>query len=316
MTDPRFIHLNVHTEFSLVDSMVRIKPLMKTLGTLEMPAVAITDYCNLFAAVKIQSAAWSAGIKPIFGVDVRVAKDLPSDDPAKVGVQKSGKPDSPALDRVTLMIMNYDGYLRVTRWLSRAYLEGQGTGQPVLQLAWLEETGAEGVIAIAGFKDGPFAVPLGDAPNGEVIKRWATLFNNRLYLEVMRTGVSNDETSLGQVVEVAQQFELPVVATNAVRFLKKDDYEAHDVRVCIRQGFTQDNPNRPHDYTDEQYLKSPQEMEQLFADLPSGSGSVCVVAKARAMMKSVSFCDWNQPFHMLCPCPLMTSISTGPPSSL
>ncbi|PCJ30260.1 MAG: DNA polymerase III subunit alpha, partial [Moraxellaceae bacterium] len=233
-TPASFVHLHLHTEYSLVDGLVRLKPLMKAAAAMNMPALAITDYCNMFAAVKFQKGAAGAGIKPIFGSDVLVE-----------GAEKDDKPFL-----VVLLAQNLQGYRNLTQIVSEAYLTGQGTGRPVVKREFLAER-SEGLIALSGGKQGEIGRALLN-DNVEVaelcLQEMQAMFPNRFYLELQRTGRNEDETYLHQAVELATKHNVPVVATNDVHFISKDEFDAHDVRVCIREGWTVDTKDRAHAY--------------------------------------------------------------------
>ncbi len=249
-----FVHLGIHTEYSLADGLVRVKPLVQALADSGMGAAAVADQSNLFAMVKFYSAAQSAGIKPIIGVDVWLSP-----------------PDSArAPARMTLLCQHVAGYRNLTDLVSRSYLQGQQRGVPMLDPAWLEER-ADGLIALSGATHGEIGMALlaGRVEEAEVLaRRYQRCFADRFYLELQRTGRPGEEEYLRAAVDLAAATELPVVATNDVRFLRPEDYEAHEARVCIHEGRTLDDPRRPRRYSVEQYLKSAEQMRALFADLP------------------------------------------------
>ncbi len=251
----RFVHLRVHTEFSLVGGLVRVKPLMKSLPALGMSAVAVTDYCNLFAAIKVFKAALDNGIKPIIG------SELPCHDPEH--------PEE--VSSLVLLCQNNIGYNHLTCLVSKAYQEGQYQGQPRVQLAWIAEY-AEGIIALSGGRTGDIGQAL-LANNYELALQraqyWNSVFPNRFYLEIHRTGRADEEIYNSQLIRLANELHLPVVATNDVRFIDKTDFDAHEARVCIHDGYTLADPRRTKCYSAQQFLRSASEMEELFADLPS-----------------------------------------------
>ncbi len=263
---PAFVHLRVHTEFSLLDSIIRVeapkrkgrtggnsRTLTERAAELKLPALAVTDLGNLFAMVKFYKAAEEAGIKPIIGADVWVEERAAGEAP----------------ERLTLLVQNQTGYRNLTQLISRSYTQGQSRGQPLVKRAWLDEAGA-GLIALSG-RDGEVGRALLGGRRDQartVADEWRRRFADRFYLEVTRCGRADDEAHLRVAVAFASEAGLPVVATNDVRFLERSDHEAHETRVCIAQGRTLDDPRRPRDYTPEQYLKSAAEMAQLFADLP------------------------------------------------
>ena len=262
---PAFIHLRVHTEFSLVDGIVKIKPLIKRLTELNMPAIAVTDHANLFSLVKFYKAAQGLGIKPIAGADVLILN--PED------------PTTPY--RLTLLVNNHTGYITLTELISKAYQEGQHLGVPMLRQEWIEANHA-GLIALSGAMQGDIGKAL-LAENLEEAKRlaeqWGNLFDNSFYLELQRVGRPDEERYIAHAIDLALATHLPVVATNDVRFIHQKDFAAHEVRVCINQGRVLDDSRRPKDYTDQQYLRSTEEMLTLFADIPEALENTVHIAQ-------------------------------------
>ncbi|WJW76590.1 DNA polymerase III subunit alpha [Thiohalobacter sp. IOR34] len=260
-----FVHLRLHSEYSLVDGLVRIKPLVRAVGEAEMPAVAITDQCNLFAMVKFYRAAMAAGIKPIVGVDAWI-----------------GNPQDPAQpSRLVLLCQDRRGYLNLSELISRSYTEGQHRGLPIIDRRWLEGL-SDGLIALSGGREGDIGQELLAGREAEARQRlagWQRLFPGRFYLELQRTGRSDEEDYLHAAVGLAAAEGVPVVATNDVRFLGREDFEAHEVRVCIHDGRTLDDPRRPRLYSEQQYLKTPEEMAELFADIPEALENTVEIAR-------------------------------------
>lgn len=263
---PRFIHLRVHSEFSLIDGLVKIKPLIKQLTDFNMPAIALTDHVNLFGLVKLYKATIAQGIKPIAGSDVLVAN--------------AEAPESPY--RLTLLAINHVGYITLTELVSQAYQQGQNKeGVPILQREWIEQNNA-GLIALSGAMHGDIGKALLNENNvlaKTLAMYWKNLFPNRFYVELQRVGKVEEERYIALVAEMAAELALPVVATNDVRFLKESDFAAHEVRVCINQGRVLDDPRRPKDYTNQQYLRSEDEMVALFADFPEALENTVEIAK-------------------------------------
>ncbi|HHX3864426.1 TPA: DNA polymerase III subunit alpha, partial [Legionella anisa] len=261
----RFVHLRVHTEFSLVDGLTRVKPLMKVLPSRGMCAVAVTDYCNLFAAVKHYKNAVDMGIKPIIG------SDLPCHDP-----------DQPErVSSLVLLCLNSQGYNNLTCLISKAYQEGQYQGQPRVQNQWIQEYSA-GLIALSGGKFGDIGHAL--LANDDALAKsraiyWQTLFPNRFYLEIQRTGRPDETRYNEKLIALADELQLPLVATNDVRFLDQEDFEAHEARVCIHEGYTLADPRREQKYSAQQYLRSADEMIALFSDLPSAIENTVEISK-------------------------------------
>jgi DNA polymerase-3 subunit alpha len=260
-----FIHLRLHTEYSLVDGIVRIKPLVKQVAALGMPAVAVTDQSNLFSLVKFYKAAMGAGIKPIAGSDVWLYNP-----------QEPARPH-----RLTLLVQNDQGYRNLTALISRSYQENQHQGVPMLMTEWLEE-GNQGLIALSGAREGRIGQAL-LANNADEARReleyWLPLFENRFYLELQRTGRPGEEIYLDAALDLAVEFDVPPVATNDVRFLKPDEFEAHEARVCINQGRVLEDARRPRDYSEQQFLRSAEEMCALFADIPAALQNTVEIAK-------------------------------------
>ena len=262
---PSFIHLRVHTEYSMVDGIVRQKPLFKACQELNYPAVAMTDQGNICGLVKFYKAANAAGVKPLVGVDAWVVNDEQPDD----------------IYRVLLLCLDTVGYKNLTRLISRSYTEGQRRGKPIMQFSWFSEWN-EGLIVLSGGREGDVGKALiANHPEqaANCIARWKQYFNNRYYLEVQRTGREFEDHYIQQVIALAQGSVTPVVATNDVHFLSASDFDAHEARVCINQGRVLDDPRRPRDYTDQQYLKSQDEMLELFADIPEALENSVEIAK-------------------------------------
>ncbi len=237
-----------------------------------MPAVAVTDVCNFYALIKFHKAAFAAGVQPIFGVDLMV---MDADDPERAYP-------------LCLLAMNQTGYHNLTLLISRAYTQGQHLGVPYVSKVWLEEACA-GVIALSAGAAGDVGQALlGDraALAAERARYWMELYPRRFYLELHRTGREGDESHLHAAVKLAQELQCPVVATNDVRFLTADEFEAHEARVCIREGRTLDDPRRARHYTEQQYLRSPQEMAELFADIPEAlANSVEIARRCSVVLK-------------------------------
>ncbi len=260
-----FIHLRLHTEFSLVDGIVKIKPLVKRLAELNMPAVAVTEHTNLFSLVKFYKAALGQGIKPIAGADVLIFN-----------------PEEPVTPyRLTLLVNNHMGYITLTELISLAYQEGQHQGVPMLRQEWIKKNN-QGLIALSGAMSGDIGSALlsenHDAAQ-RLAEQWGALFKGSFYLELQRVGKPDEERYIAAAVELALTTGLPVVATNDVRFIHQKDFAAHEVRVCINQGRVLDDTRRPRDYTDQQYLRSAGEMLTLFADIPEALENTVEIAK-------------------------------------
>ncbi|MFO1390283.1 DNA polymerase III subunit alpha [Cellvibrio sp.] len=260
-----FVHLRLHTEFSLVDSLVRIKKLVKRVAELNMPACGISDQCNFYGLIKFYKAAQGAGIKPIIGSDFWVASS-----------DSEGKPTI-----VTLLAMNDIGYKNIIELISRAWRQGQQQGIAYVHREWISEF-SEGCVALSGGKFGDVGMSLlaGRAEQAQdLLRGWMRDFPNRFYLELQRTGRENDENYLHSAVALADALQCPVVATNDVRFISRDEFEVHEARVCISEGRTLDDPRRERRYSEQQYLRSAEEMAELFSDIPEALENTLEIAK-------------------------------------
>ena len=244
-----FVHLSVHTEFSVEDGLVKIRDLVTRTAELEIPAVAITDR-NLFGLVKFHDECHSSGVKPIIGTDVRF---------------RNGSGD---LHRCILIATTNDGYANLLRLVSAAFVSSKEQG--VVDRERIFEA-ASGLIALSGAREGDVgrALLVGDADRAKVlVDDWTRTFGDRYYLEVQRTGRPEENEYLSRAVDLAVSRSLPVVATNDVCFVNRDDYEAHETRVCIQESRTLNDPRRERRYSALQYLRSAKAMEELFDDLP------------------------------------------------
>ena len=262
----RFVHLHLHTEFSIVDSTVRIPALAARVASSGMPAVAMTDQDNLFGLVKFYRKAMAHGVKPIIGVDIRVRNHDEEDRPFSL----------------VLLCQDREGYRCLTRLVSRAYLEGQRKGVPMVDASWLDQGNAEGLIALSGGIHGDIgrAFMAGQPDLAAVrLAHWTQVFGDRFYIEVSRLGRPGEEACLQSSVKLAADGAVPVVATNDVRFLSSDDFEAHEARVCIQNGRTLNDTDRPRNYTEQQYFRTGEEMSALFEDIPSAVQNTVEIAK-------------------------------------
>jgi DNA polymerase-3 subunit alpha len=263
---PEFVHLRVHTEYSLVDSVLRVPALMDAVAASGMPAVAMTDQANLFAMVKFYRGALGKGIKPIIGVDALL--------------REPGERAEPS--RLTLLAKDDAGFRNLTRLVSRTWLEGQQRGAPMLEREWLDAGSTQGLIALSGAREGDVGRALLAGREDEaarILDGWLALFGDRYYLEVQRTGRPGEEEYLRGALSLIGSRPVPLVATNDVRFLARDDFEAHEARVCIHDGTLLDDPARPRRYSDQQYLRTPAEMAELFADLPEALENSVEIAR-------------------------------------
>ena len=266
MAAPRFVHLRLHSEYSVTDGIVRLDQAVERAAEDGMPALALTDLCNLFGLVKFYSAARAGGVKPLIGADCWVQNTVDRDKPG----------------RMLLLCTSRAGYLRLCGLLSRAWLENQHRARAEISPAWLHESGTDGLIALSGASSGEVGQAL-LADNVEAAERmargWAQLFPGRYYIELQRAGFQNTEALLSRSVGLATRLGLPVVATHPVQFLDRDDFKAHEARVCISQGYVLADQRRPKLFTPEQYFKRQDEMAQLFADIPQALENSVEIAR-------------------------------------
>lgn len=256
-----FVHLHVRSEFSLKDSIVRIDGLVKATLSAGMPSVAVTDLMNLYGLVKFYKAAQGKGIKPVFGSDLVVR-------------------DADQLFDITVLVMNETGYSNLIRLISDAYINGQELGDAIVSRQLLERS-HEGLILLLGRRsDVGLALSGADQHVAhERLQAWMRVFPQRAYLELVRAGRDGEEDFLHAAVALGEVLQCPVVATNDVRFLSPDDFEAHEVRVCIAQSYVLEDPRRPREYSSEQYLKTPEQMVELFSDIPEAIENTIEIAR-------------------------------------
>ncbi len=268
-----FVHLRLHTEYSLIDSVVRVPELIDAVAAAGMSAVGVSDQSNLFAMVKFYRAALARGVKPLIGVDLLV--------------REPGERQQPS--RLTLFCQSQAGYRNVTRLVSRSYLEGQQRGIPTIDRSWLSQESLSGLIALSCATEGDIGRALVNARERDAEKAldsWLELFGDRFYIELQRLGRAEEEAYIAASVALASRRGVPVVATNDVRFLKPDDFESHEARVCIHDGTLLADSGRPRRYTQQQYLRSPQEMTALFADVPEAlANSVGIAQRCSLVLK-------------------------------
>jgi DNA polymerase-3 subunit alpha len=261
-----FVHLRLHTEYSLLDGIVRVPELMATVSAAGMPAVALTDQSNLFAMVKFYKEALGAGIKPLIGVDA--------------WIREPGERAAPS--RVVFLCQNLIGYRHLTQLVTRSFLEGQQRGAPMLDRAWLEPGVLKGLIVLSGGREGDIGQAFARGKEDEAARclaRWQGLCGDRFYLEVHRTGRAGEEAYAEAALDMAQEHGVPALATNDVRFLTRAQFDAHEARVCIHDGALLADVSRARRYSEEQYLKTPAEMAELFADAPELLANTVEVAK-------------------------------------
>ena len=263
--EPTFIHLRVHSDYSMCDGLKKVKPLVAQAVAHNMPALALTDQTNLCGLVKYYHAAHNAGVKPIIGCDFWVQSD-------ELGSE---------LSRLVVLTTNNTGYKNLTELISKAYMRGHVKNKAVIDKEWLVEYN-EGLILLSGAREGDIGKAL-LKDNFELANTMVSFyqhhFHDRFYIELIRTGRTDEETYLHLAVEFAAKQNLPVVATNEVMFLTPENFDAHEIRVAIHDGFTLDDKRRPKRYSSQQYLRSAQEMQELFSDIPEALLNTVEIAK-------------------------------------
>ena len=265
---PAFIHLRLHSEYSILDGIVRIDDAVTKAVADQMPSLALTDLANMFGLVKFYQCARKNGVKPILGCDVWISNESDRNKPV----------------RLLLLCQSHAGYLLLSRLLSRAYRENQHHGRAEIKQAWLhsDQWGTQDLIALSGARTGDIGLSLlqNNPQQAETqTQTWAELFPERFYLEIQRDGHAQDGMLVSHTLQLAHRFDLPVVATQAVQFLNPGDYRAHEARVCIAEGYTLDDKRRPKLFTEQQYFKTQAEMTELFADIPSALANTLEIAK-------------------------------------
>ena len=265
MSGPVFVHLRLHSEFSVTDGTVRIDQAVARAAADGMPALAITDLANVFGMVKFYKAARAAGVKPVIGVDCWITNDADRDKP----------------HRLLLIVRSAAGYRSLCGVLSRAWLANQHRGRAEIRREWLAEGGG-GLIALSGGMAGDVgsAILAGNETQAlRAAQGWASIFPNAYYLELQRAGAPNTEPYVDGALQVATRLGLPVVATHPVQFLRADEFNAHEARLCIAEGYVLSDRRRPRLFTPECYFKSQAEMAALFADLPEALTNAVEIAK-------------------------------------
>ncbi len=266
---PSFVHLRLHSEFSVVDGTVRLDDVSPAAALDKQGALALTDFNNLFGVVKFYKSTRSAGVKPIVGAELLL----------DMGGTESGK--EPVTSRIVLLAQNKTGYLNLCELISRGWTQNAVRANAVCKLAWLQEL-SDGLILLSGAQAGPLGAALSQGDSGkanEIALQLTAMFPHRFYIELQRAGRADDEAHVAAAVALAAKCKLPVVATHPVQFLKREDYEAHEARICISDGEILGNARRVRKFTREQYFKSSAEMAQLFADLPSALANTLEIAK-------------------------------------
>ena len=272
MTSPGFVHLHVHSEFSLNDGIIRIDDLVKNSVEKKFSAVALTDLSNLFGLIKFYNSARAHGIKPIIGSEILVIKDYDS-----------------IPGPLVLLVKNQTGYTNLTKLVSKAYVEGQKKGDPLVKIEWLSEY-SEGLIALSGGQEGHIGQAI-MASNNKLAESRAEflkgIFGKDFFIEISKLGRRGEEEYINQAIEIAGKNSIPIVATNNVQFLSNteiedeslSDFEAHEARVCIQSGEILDDPRREKKYLETQYFASNEEMIEKFKDFPEAIENTVLIAK-------------------------------------
>ncbi len=265
MSFPAFIHLRCHSEYSIVDGMVRVDDVVKRAAADRMPALALTDLSNLFGAVKFYKSTRSKGVKPLIGCDIFLENESSRDQPY----------------RLMLLCQNHIGYLKLCELITRAYLHNQHRGRAEIKREWLE-TENDGLILLSGAMLGDVGQALlagNDAQARKLAQSWQQCFPNRFYIELQRAGHEQEDAYISWALALAAEMGLPPVATHPVQFLDADDYKAHEARVCIAEGYVLADKRRPRNFTEQQYFKTQAEMAELFADVPEALANTLEIAK-------------------------------------
>lgn len=264
----QFVHLRFHSEYSITDGIVRLDPILETAAERGQVALGITDNMNVFGGLRFYTHAIADGIKPIVGCDLWITNSI------------AGKRNEPY--RLTVYCQNHTGYLSLCLLLSKAWMENQYLGRGELKLEWLTPENCKGLICLSG---GPLGIIerllMGKTPEeaDAVTEQLKKAFPGRLYLEVQRAGRKGDDALVAKMAGHSVAQKLPLVATHPVQFLKKEDFTAHEVRVCIAQGYVLADPKRPREYTPQQYFKTEEEMRELFSDIPQALENTVVIAQ-------------------------------------
>ncbi|MDR6105758.1 DNA polymerase-3 subunit alpha [Acinetobacter baylyi] len=255
----QFVHLGIHTEFSITESIVRIPDLIKAAVQDDMPALALTDLSNLHAAVKFYTSCLKKGIKPILGSVVRL------NDPEH---------------RITLLAMTNDGWKGLTEIVSRGHIEGQQLSIPCVQKEWILEQHQDIIVLLGQHSDvGKMLCSSNPQKAEPLLQAWQEKFGNRVYIALTRTERAGEEDYMVEAVKLAAKYNIGVVAHNDVHFIERDDFDAHEARVCIADGYVLADHRRPRIYSSEQYFKTASEMEELFSDIPSAIENTYYIAQ-------------------------------------
>ncbi|WP_298141332.1 DNA polymerase III subunit alpha [uncultured Acinetobacter sp.] len=266
-----FVHLGIHTEFSITESIVRVPELVKAAASDEMPALALTDLSNLHAAVKFYKKCLDKGIKPILGSEIRL---------------------NDAEHRVTLLSMTNTGWRNLTEIVSRGYIEGQQLDIPCVKKQWVLEQHQDMIVMLGLNSDvGKMLLSSNPQKAEPLLEEWIAKFGDRVYLALTRTNRPFEDDFISEAVKLARKYNIGVVAHNDVHFIHATDYEAHEARVCIADGYVLGDSRRPKRYSPDQYFKTAQEMSELFADIPSALENTYHIARRCNVALRLGFND-------------------------
>ena len=272
--EPKFIHLRVHTAYSLSEGAMKVPALVKRLTEMNAPAFAMTDTANMFGGKAVSKFAAEAGIKPILGCQFYL-RNPDSDDILK----SKGQIIEP--DKIILLVMNETGYMNIMHLMKQSYLDNPtAVEKPYLTMANLQEA-SEGLIALSGGVEGPVGRLIlegRDREAEETVIKLKEIFGNRFYMEIARLGLETEAKTEDKFIDLAYKHNIPLVATNEAFFFDADMYEAHDALVCIAAGEYVSNENR-RKFSPNNRLKSEAEMVELFADLPEALQNTVIIAK-------------------------------------
>jgi DNA polymerase-3 subunit alpha len=266
MSPPAFVHLRLHSEYSVSDGIVRIEQAVACAAADGMPALAITDASNLFGMVKFYKEARKSGVKPVIGCDVWIENEAERDKP----------------HRLLLLCRNRKGYLQLSEILTRAWLENQHLGRAQIKAAWFAAQGSDGLIALSAAQAGDVGAALAqdNARQAERLARaWSKVFPGCYYIELQRAGAPQSEAYIQRALALAGRLALPVVATHPVQFIKPEEFQAHEARVCIAEGYVLADQRRPKNFTTESYFKNQAQMTELFADIPEALANSVEIAR-------------------------------------
>ena len=254
-----FVHLGIQTEFSITESIVRIPELVKAAADDNMPALAITDLSNLHAAVKFYGKCLGKGIKPILGSILRL---------------------NDAEHRITLLSMTNKGWRNLTELVSEGYISGQQLDIPCVKKELILEQHQDLILLLGMHSDVGKMLCTSNPQKAEpLLEEWVEKFGNRVYFALTRTNHPGEEDFIHEAVKLAKKYNIGVVAHNDVHFIKSEDYEAHEARVCIADGYVLGDSRRPKNYTPEQYFKTSEQMVELFSDIPSAIENTYYIAQ-------------------------------------